>query len=154
MTKYYTNKDAADLLLAMTSIVEKPEDCDALCKCFNQAVENAVDDKDKEIYRLRMYQIKLRKRIVFLQPVACVLAPRVVAAPGNLAQQLDTLLRRGLLQQHAVGQRRLALRPAAPSQPVAAHVGHNPRFTAGRVKHMVASVNVHRRFFRFGLGDA
>ena len=79
MTEYYTNESAAHLLLSMTRIVEKPEDCDALCKCLNQAVENAVDDKDKEIYRLRMYQIKLRKRIVFLSKT-------LLAAHGNRSE--------------------------------------------------------------------
>jgi len=66
MTEYYTNESAAHLLLSMTRIVEKPEDCDALRKCLNQAVENAVYEKDKEIDRLRRYQIKLMKRIVFI----------------------------------------------------------------------------------------
>ncbi len=66
MTEYYTNESAAHLLLSMTRIVEKPEDCDALRKCLNKAVENAVSEKDKEIYRLRMYQTKLMKRIVFI----------------------------------------------------------------------------------------
>ena len=41
MTEYY-NESAAHLLLSMTRIVEKPEDCDALRKCLNKAVENAV----------------------------------------------------------------------------------------------------------------
>lgn len=66
MIEYYTNESAAHLLLSMTRIVEKPEDCEALRKCLNQAVENAVREKDNEIYRLRMYQNKLKKRIVFL----------------------------------------------------------------------------------------
>ncbi len=66
MIEYYTNESAAHLLLSMTRIVEKPEDCEALRKCLNQAVENAVIEKDIEIYRLRMYQTKLMKRIVFL----------------------------------------------------------------------------------------
>lgn len=66
MIEYYTNESAAHLLLSMTRIVKKPEDCEALRKCLNQAVENAVIEKDIEIYRLRMYQTKLMKRIVFL----------------------------------------------------------------------------------------
>lgn len=79
MTEYYTNESAAHLLLSMTRIVEKPEDCDALRKCLNKAVENAVSEKDKEIYRLRMYQIKLRKRIVFLSKT-------LLAAHGNRSE--------------------------------------------------------------------
>lgn len=66
MTEYYTNESAAHLLLSMTRIVEKPEDCEALRKCLNKAVENAVYEKDKEIDKLRRHKIKLMKRIVFI----------------------------------------------------------------------------------------
>lgn len=66
MIEYYTNESAAHLLQSMTRIVEKPEDCEALRKCLNKAVENAVYEKDLEIDKLRRYQIKLMKRIVYL----------------------------------------------------------------------------------------
>ena len=66
MIEYYTNESAAHILQSMTRIVEKPEDCEALRKCLNKAVENAVYEKDLEIDKLRRYQIKLMKRIVFI----------------------------------------------------------------------------------------
>ncbi len=56
----------------MTRIVEKPEDCEALRKCFNQAVENAVYEKDKEIDKLRRHKVKLMKRIVFISKLFLV----------------------------------------------------------------------------------
>ena len=43
MIEYYTNESAAHLLLSMTRIVEKPEDCEALRKCLNKAVEKEFD---------------------------------------------------------------------------------------------------------------
>lgn len=66
MPEHYTNESAAHLLLSMTRIVEKPEDCEALRKCLNQAIENVAREKDKEIDKLRRYQIKLMKRIVYI----------------------------------------------------------------------------------------
>lgn len=66
MPEHYTNESAAHLLLSMTSIVEKPEDCEALRKCLNKAVDNAVYEKDRELDKLRRYQMKLTKRIVYL----------------------------------------------------------------------------------------
>lgn len=66
MIEYYTNESASHLLRSMTRIYEKPEDCEALRKCLNQAIENVAREKDKELYKLRMHKIKLKKRIVFL----------------------------------------------------------------------------------------
>jgi len=66
MPEHYTNESAAHLLLSMTRIVEKPEDCEALRKCLNQAVKIAVEEKDKEIDKLRRHKVKLMKRIVFI----------------------------------------------------------------------------------------
>lgn len=79
MPEHYTNESAAHLLLSMTSIVEKPEDCEALRKCLNQAIENVAREKDKEIDKLRRYQIKLMKRIVFLSKT-------LLAAHGNRSE--------------------------------------------------------------------
>lgn len=66
MTEYYTNERAAHLLLSMTRIVEKPEDCDSLRKCLNQAIENVSRERDKEIDKLKRYQSKLIKRVLYL----------------------------------------------------------------------------------------
>ncbi|MBK8225262.1 MAG: hypothetical protein IPK73_29975 [Candidatus Obscuribacter sp.] len=61
MAEYYTNESAAHLLLSMTRIVEKPEDCEGLRKCLNKAVENVALERDKEIEKLKRYQSKLIK---------------------------------------------------------------------------------------------
>lgn len=39
MAEYYTNESAAHLLLSMTRIVEKPEDCEGLRKCLNEVAD-------------------------------------------------------------------------------------------------------------------
>lgn len=66
MIEYYTNESAAHLLLSMTRIVEKPEDCEGLRKCLNKAVENVALERDKEIEKLKRYQSKLIKRVLYL----------------------------------------------------------------------------------------
>ena len=66
MAEYYTNESAAHLLLSMTRIVEKPEDCEGLRKCLNKAVENVALERDKEIEKLKRYQSKLIKRVLYL----------------------------------------------------------------------------------------
>lgn len=43
MAEYYTNESAAHLLLSMTRIVEKPEDCEGLRKCL---IDKRIDVGD------------------------------------------------------------------------------------------------------------
>ncbi|MBK8184158.1 MAG: hypothetical protein IPK63_15280 [Candidatus Competibacteraceae bacterium] len=66
MIEYYTNESAAHLLLSMTRIVEKPEDCEGLRKCLNKAVENVALERDKEIDKLKKIPIKTNKRVLYL----------------------------------------------------------------------------------------